>query len=77
MGRKKSEKFIIKAQISLYPIGGGTCLIYNKDKSIHDQMPTPKYLVTILRGQPKGYFWATRSKNGIVTIIDTAPEQDW
>jgi len=78
MGRKKhSEKFIIKVQISLNPPDGSVCLIYNEDKSVHDQMPTPRELPLLLRGRKKGYFWATRTPDGVVTIVNGARDQEW
>jgi len=72
-----NDKFIIKLQISLYPPGKEQCLIYNKERTVYDQLPIPKGLINMLQGRKKAYFWVTRSKNGTVTIVDGAPKQDW
>ena len=69
------KKFIVKVQVSQYPPGGGTCLIYNEDRSMNHEGPTPDNLRAMLNGRDKCYCWAWVDAVGVLYIDRVVPKK--
>jgi hypothetical protein len=71
---------IVKVQVSLYPPGGGTCLIYGDDRVELFHGPTPENVKKLMKGRVKAYFNSMISINmdqRNLVLLSEAPTQDW
>jgi hypothetical protein len=73
----KDLQQIVKLQI---PLSSNTpnpgALVYNKDHSYLAEIPITKQIRRLLKDRLKIYVLAT-IKNGVITLSDEQPAQDW
>ena len=69
---------IVKVQTSLFTSKDQQqVLVYNKDRSIYYEGNATKKLLRMMSGRFKAFFKAKLEKDGSLTIIKPAKEQDW
>lgn len=80
MVRKKQpipNRIIVKVQLNLNPPIAEEALVYNKTKTIYMQTEVSRNLRIVMGKRVKMFFYAKQDKDGLVTLLDEAPEQDW
>ncbi|MCK5017226.1 MAG: hypothetical protein KAS32_09145 [Candidatus Peribacteraceae bacterium] len=67
---------IVKVQISIgreIP----SMFIYNEDRSVQYEGPTPKSIVKEMRGSPKEFFTAYINDKQEIALVEKIAQQDW
>lgn len=76
----KARWNILKMQVSLANKGSAVqmALMYNKSQSIFFEQPMTDLMLTIMKGEPKKFFYyELDKKNNGIRINGEAPWQDW
>jgi len=69
---------VVKVQLSLYTNHNtAQVLVYNKNKSVFYEGPATKKIVRMMSGKFKAFFKAKKEKDGSLTLIKPAKNQNW
>lgn len=78
MTNKNHKKFIVKIQ---RPIISNheedIVLVYNKNKSIMQELPAPKHIKKFMNNEFKQYAWAWINKDKKIVLDKLAEWQEW